>query len=253
MNSVTILLIAIIAAALILSMAVLFKIKALIRKQREMASRTAEIVPFAWSILQIQRMIPPGVVLPAWNHWSLPPDTLHLISQHILERRPAQVVEFGAGVSTVLIASLIREYGGKLVTIEHDAHYADKKRAEVKLAGLSDVVDIRVAPIKDGCRTPFGLPWYSIASIEDLDGIDMVLVDGPPKAFGSKVRYPGIAEMLGKLAPSGRIYCDDSNRPGEMEIKTEILRRFPNVVAEELPVSRGCMVFQLSGGGADAG
>ena len=143
------------------------------------------------------------------------------------------------------MGALLKAYGGNLVSIEHDVEYADVKRREVMNAGLADVVDIRVLTIKENDHTPFGHPWYDMCGIEDLREIDLVLVDGPPQSFGKEVRYPGIAVMRERLAPTGQIICDDTKRRGESNIKSALLERFDDILIKDVPMSRGCFVVEL--------
>ena len=203
------------------------------------------MVPFSWSISQVGKILPKGLALPPWNHWSLPPDTLHFLLLEIRENKPEKVVEFGSGISTICMGALLKTYGGKLFSIEHDPEYADMMRREVQNAGLTDVVEIRIAQITENADTPFGHPWYDMSGIADLHDIDLVLVDGPPMSFGQEVRYPGIAVMRERLSPTGKIICDDTKRPGEIAIKSALLERFDDILVTDIPMSRGCYVVEL--------
>lgn len=229
------------------------KLRSSIRRQRRFEDRCNEIVPFSWSMAQIEKLLPRDVQLPTWNHWSLPPDTLHYILMEVREKQPKRVVEFGAGISTICVGALLKQYGGKLFSIEHDERYAEIKRLEVARAGLADIIEIRVAEITPGAETPFGHPWYDTTSIEDLNDIELVLVDGPPQAFGREVRYPGISAMLERLSAHGQIICDDANRTGERNIKKEIQRRHEGVKITEIPMSRGCFVVNLEADNGEKG
>ena len=54
--------------------------------------------------------------------------TLRLVqlSKIIKNKKPRLIYEFGAGVSTLLMAQLIKPYGGKIVTFEQSPEYYDK-------------------------------------------------------------------------------------------------------------------------------
>ncbi len=69
---------------------------------------------------------------------------LHLLA---LAGRAAHILEVGTlgGYSTIELARGLAE-GGRVVTLEIDPHHADVARGNIARAGLSDRVDIRVAP-----------------------------------------------------------------------------------------------------------
>jgi predicted O-methyltransferase YrrM len=57
------------------------------------------------------------------------------------------VLEFGTlgGYSTILLARALPE-GGRLITLEANAEYAEVARGSIERAGLAEVVDLRVGP-----------------------------------------------------------------------------------------------------------
>ena len=60
------------------------------------------------------------------------------------------ILEIGTlgGYSTIWLARALPE-GGRLVTLELDAHHADVARANLERAGVGGLVDIRVGPASD--------------------------------------------------------------------------------------------------------
>jgi predicted O-methyltransferase YrrM len=84
-----------------------------------------------------------------------------------VSRRPRRVVEFGAslGISTVYLASALRECGGTLLTTEVLAHKAAAARDNLRDAGLDDLVTVRVGDARD--------------TLADVDAdVDMLFLDG---------------------------------------------------------------------------
>lgn len=57
-----------------------------------------------------------------------------------------RVMEFGTclGYSTVWIAQALKETGGKLISVEYDKELYETTKKNVELAGLSDIVDLRL-------------------------------------------------------------------------------------------------------------
>ena len=221
----------------------LFKLKQLSQQVRAIQNEVSQLPRFVWASQNVQASLAFRQPLPNWNHWTIPPDLLAIIMNLIKNREPQLIVEFGSGLSTIVIASLIRGYGGKLISIEHDAGYAETQRKALICHGLSEHVEVRVSPIGSRTYEPFRHPWYEIPDFADLANVDLVVVDGPPDAFGAEVRFPGAEQMVAKLAPGGSIILDDVDRAGEQRIKAELLRRHPDLTVDEPRTIRGCLIL----------
>ena len=213
------------------------------RRLRTIDEEVKAIPSFVWATGNLQRFVPVDHPLPNWNHWSMPPDLLSIIVGIVLEKKPRTIVEFGSGVSTIVIASLLREHGGQLISFEHDSDYATQQTEVLKSHGLLEFVDLRVVPIGEALYQPFGHKWYDIPDLELLDDIDLVIVDGPPKAFGDEVRFPGGDLMVSRLKSGGSIVFDDAARRGEQRIKNALMEKYPNLIISEPKSIRGCFIF----------
>ncbi|MFL1441808.1 glycosyltransferase [Nocardiopsis protaetiae] len=141
-----------------------------------------------------------------WTGWALDaPGAGHL--QHVLEdREPRLIVEAGSGASTVLLAEYARATGARVVSLEHQERYRDATAQLLADRGLTGHVDLRLVPL---ISTPAG-PWYDT---ELPDGIDLVLVDGPPEGAGG--RAAALGAVLPHLADDAELLLDDASRPGE--------------------------------------
>jgi hypothetical protein len=107
-------------------------------------------------------------------------DLLHLVRL----RQPRLVVELGSGTSTVWLAYALEQYGGKLVSLDHDSDYARQSRTMLAAHGLSAVAEVRDAPLRELTANGKTYQWYDVDQLADLTGIDLLLVDGPPAATG---------------------------------------------------------------------
>ena len=125
------------------------------------------------------------------------------------------VVELGAGWSTFVLASVLKESGGRLVSVEHHERWRDLIKARLAAEGLAETVELIHAPLANG--------WYDEAVLKDgLKGrdIDLLLVDGPPaKGKGQgNARAPALPFLLRNLAPTATIFLHDIDRKGERAI-----------------------------------
>lgn len=171
--------------------------------------------------LELLRPLMPGVYLP-WTDASIRPAALAVVCNDVVIRRRRALVEFGAGISTLVLGRLARQVGGTLVSVEHDPEWIGVVDALVAGAGLQDVVRLHHAPIDAG--------WYATGVVrdavqQDLRGrIDLALVDGPPawRPGTSLARLPAGAFLHDLLVDGATVVLDDAGRDGE----AEVLRRW---------------------------
>lgn len=145
------------------------------------------------------------------------------------ERR--HVVELGSGMSTVVIARLLAERGGRLTSLEHDPTWAAHVRRQLEAEELGAVTELVETPLEplSKCQTNGEVaidkegapPWYRKRALERLPGeVDLLLVDGPP-GYGEGMehsRYPALPLLADRLAESAVVFLDDATRPGEQAI-----------------------------------
>lgn len=156
-----------------------------------------------------------------WTEWSLRPAALVTVLNEIVLGRRKTVVELGSGASTVVIARLMAERGGTLVSVEHEPTWADLVGQQLASEGLSDTARVLSAPLGPHDASWSNEPWYSRDAIATLPGaIDLLLIDGPPGFADGNAhsRYPALVELAGRLAPNAVVILDDADREPEREI-----------------------------------
>lgn len=199
----------------------------------------------AWT--ELQRHLAPADFMPPLRAWAASPDVLRIVAQAIDSAKPDLVVECGSGASSVWIGyALRRARHGRLVALEHDERYAALSRALVSAYELDDVVEVRYAPLTD---QPAGRgstqPWYDPAAIDDLTGIGVLFIDGPPGHVGSMARYPAIPLLLHRCTPDATIVLDDAARPEERATGDRWLAERPELQRRSVPAEKGADVFTL--------
>ena len=140
------------------------------------------------------------------------------------------ILEIGTlgGYSTIWLARALPA-GGRMVTLESDANYAEVARANIARAGLADVVEVRLG------RALETLPQLAA---EGRGPFDVIFIDA------DKESYPGYLEWALKLTrPGSLILADNVVRSGSVlladsnDLLVRGVRRFNEMLAAEPRVS----------------
>jgi hypothetical protein len=162
-----------------------------------------------------------------WTGHGLRPFALATLLNDLVVNRRRAYLEFGAGVSTILVAKVAELDGLELdaVSVEHDPAWIEVLTAILAREGLRDRIRFVRCPLVDRTEpAPFGaIRWYDERPLRQGLGErprDLVLVDGPPAGGRSVARHPAIPFLRGAglLADDASILLDDVHRPGERAI-----------------------------------
>lgn len=181
--------------------------------------------------------------LPFGGDYALTGDAAAVLVRQIALLRPRIVVECGSGVSTVLVAKLLKDHGGgRIYSLDHDPEWAAVTRKFLSAAGLDDHATVLDAPLVPQVVEGREFRWYRLPEvIEGLEYIDLLIVDGPPQSIDAQgvPRYPALPKLLDKLSPTAEIFVDDALRPKEQEMVRQWTTRFPDWHALLLPTVPG--------------
>jgi predicted O-methyltransferase YrrM len=165
----------------------------------------------------LNRLLAAGPALPA-DAWSLDDAALAVVIAEIDGGRRT-VVECGSGRSTVVIARFLRELGdGSVHSLEHDPAWAQLTRMRLAAEGLAAIATVIEAPLSAHPLAPAGCRWYAPWALRELpEGLDLLLVDGPPAGEEpiERSRYPALPALADRLAPGAVVILDDVGRAGE--------------------------------------
>lgn len=145
--------------------------------------------------------------------WRLPDRACNLLTGLVTEYKPTLIVECGSGRSTVVLADTARPYGGRIVALEHDSRYAAETRALLVEHSVEETATVRDAPLERD--------WYARSTWDDLHGIGMLLVDGPPGHVAPLARKPALTLLRDRLLPGCVVVLDDVDRPDEQQIMAD--------------------------------
>jgi predicted O-methyltransferase YrrM len=153
----------------------------------------------------------------ALGGWAVDPVVAERLTREVMLRQPDFTVEFGCGSSTVLLAAVLREVGrGRLLSVEHDERFVELVERQLAAAGLSDWVQIVLAPLTPRRLEAGEWPWYEQGFEDALNGpVDFLFVDGPPGAVARRARYPAIPVLKPRLAEHFIVMLDDGKREDE--------------------------------------
>lgn len=151
---------------------------------------------------------------PRQDEWALAWETMQFAARLVEVIRPENIIEFGSGRSTTVLASVAASYGGRILSFEHRKRSARETQAALARSGLSERVCLlrrRLTVRRYGAKF---LPIYSVnwRDLESFQPCQMALVDGPPGYIG---REATLYELFPRLSVGAWVVADDINRPGE--------------------------------------
>jgi len=156
---------------------------------------------------------------------SLRPHALVHILNDIVVNDRKNIIEFGSGLSTILIGRLIKRNAldSRILSVENDEGWAKTVSRLVRNEGIEDAIDVVHAPLVETGLALDGNLWYDVSVLDDrIAGrqFDMAIIDGPNawQKGHEKARYPTLPYIYGKLNCGFCVYLDDANRPGENSI-----------------------------------
>ena len=171
----------------------------------------------------LQPLLTNRLILP-WTGSSLRPYCMaHIVNDVIINNR-TQLLELGAGVSTLILGRLFKQnrIGGTILSVDHDETWVQAMRQQVANEGLEPFVELLWAPLTDAGPVA-STRWYDMDTLSQkiaASQFDLLLVDGPPAWEPGKemARYPALPFILPRLLPQSAIYLDDAERTGERTI-----------------------------------
>jgi predicted O-methyltransferase YrrM len=145
--------------------------------------------------------------------WALAPDALRLLAALVAELRPRHVVEFGSGVSTLVLARAAASSDGSAISsVDHDPVYVARTATLLQGQEGEGLVSLQLAPLVARVRAGELHPHYLLdhGALASERPADLVLIDGPPAPLGGRA---GMLYQSLDLAEAGTVVLlDDAER-----------------------------------------
>ena len=198
------------------------------------------------ALQNLSAVLPANDVLPATRVWAASPDLLLVLVDLVIAERPSLVVECGSGASTLWLALAMRRFGidGRIIALDHDPVFGDKTRGLLARHDVADLAEVRDAPLESFSLTGETYSWYARRAWEDLKGIDLLFIDGPPAITGQQARYPALPLLSGSLSPAATAVLDDLVVPDMQKVLRLWLDAYPDFDSEILALEKQAAVLR---------
>lgn len=207
------------------------------KRHADLAFRQAEALQSLYLELGFTKSLPPT------RRGAGSPDFLLELARAVLARRPRVIVESGSGVSTLVLARAAQLNGhGHVSSLEDDPVHSGRMRRLLEDHGLAEWATILDAPLREHRVGGHPYAWYAEEGLPPA-GIDMLVVDGPPRRVGRLARYPAGPLLFPRLAETGVVFLDDANRRSERRVLQRWAAEFPHLRAEFRRCEKGCAVL----------
>ena len=186
--------------------------------------------------------------LPPSRGSAISPDFACILLTELQAMKPKSICELGSGLSTLIIASFIKEQNYECIfySIDENLEYLEKTKETLIQQGLESYVKLIHAPLKIQTMINSDSTWYDIKALETLfnpQSLDYLLIDGPAQANSlfKKIRYPSLPFFKPFLKNSAIVLLDDADREDEIKILNEWKVKFPDLKIEKFKTEKGAI------------
>jgi hypothetical protein len=170
----------------------------------------------------------------AADGFALGTEALNFLDERVGQLRPNAILEFGSGVSTVVLAGRMAdihgEDGPRVFSVDESESYLAETHQMLELAGLAECVRLAHREVHEQVIFGRSTACYDLDEMF-LDSFletapDFVIVDGP--SGGGTVRFGAVPLVLGHLRVPCALFLDDALREDEIHVAS-LWRRLAGV------------------------
>ncbi len=150
---------------------------------------------------------------------ALSPSAISTVLNDIVINNRKDIIEFGSGISTLVIASLLKSNNIKasFISVDEDKIWLELIQSQLNKFDLIKFCDLKYAPVKKNSN---GNSWYDYDKLAGIKTLDLILVDGPNAKFqnSENIRKNAFSFIENRLNENFSVFLDDCNRPSEFQI-----------------------------------
>lgn len=158
--------------------------------------------------------------------YSLSYQAIQHILNDIIIHRPKNIIEFGSGISTLVISNFIKKNNLNITfySIDENSEYQKKLGLDSKVVTLID------SPIKKLNALSYKKQgsWYDLPSelINSDIKFDLIIIDGPKGNLSKLSRYGVLNFLEGRINEKSILFLDDTNRKDEQFLMKELSKKY---------------------------
>lgn len=181
--------------------------------------------------------------------WPVDAAMAGVLARLVVEFDRRDIVEFGAGASSlVFAAAMSRGRGGRLTAVEEDVRWSRDSWRRVEATPRVDACMIASGVVFRADRTGVyhGYSLAAKAAAVARGPFDLALIDAPDGYYG---RDGALHLIYEALAPGALIVVDDARRRKERDMMARWMRTYPGLVllADEPDLGHGTAVIGFTG------
>ncbi|MEJ2549037.1 MAG: class I SAM-dependent methyltransferase [Gemmatimonadota bacterium] len=178
------------------------------------------------------------------NPWSISPETARVLTRVTLGQECDSILEFGAGMSSMVLAAALKQRGGgRLTSVEEQPDWCVDAWRTVETTDGVDAAMIPATVRLKFDRRGLYYGWREATAIARRGPYDIVFVDAPWGGYG---RDGSLYAAIESVQDGGIIVLDDAAREREQRTVRRWLLNYPNLrlLANDCGVERGLAVLQ---------
>ena len=180
------------------------------------------------------------------NPWSISEEAARVLARIVVQERRTRILEFGAGMSSRILAAVLGEIGGgRLTSVEENPAWCEEAWTLVQQSPNVDAALIPASVHLKLDRRGIYYGYAQLLAIAKRGPYDLVFVDAPWGIYG---RDGALHAAIESVHHGGIVVLDDSARAREQRTLRRWILNYPNLklVANDTCVGRGLAVLQRS-------
>ena len=158
------------------------------------------------------------------GRWAMGESGFNEVLQMIREVKPARIVEFGSGISSIRLAMTFPNV--EITSIENSLKFFNEVRALKEKYVPENLLNLKFSPLR---FQRYGASFFlTYQPVEVPESVDCVIVDGPPTMFTVRGREACLYQVYNSLRTGGVVIIDDYRRRSERMVVRNWCLTYPD-------------------------